>query len=198
MHQHLEGGRTRGSVHNDCFYRILTQLHREHGKFVLSKVNEVFDTYSFDREFHQAPNLTLTETPLPSARNSGSDPAGAFKMFDRVCFEHRGRRIVGKISKKNPTRAKVETELGIFTVPYQLMTTVTEDDDNTPVTAAQAITFGQAPKRPDFSRNQSVIFDHNGRPVRAKVLSCNQKTVTVETDFANERWRVPYSRLRAA
>lgn len=198
MHQHLEGGRTRGSVHNDCFYRILAQLHREHGEFVLSKVNEVFATYNFDREFQQAPKLTLTETLPPIARNPASDPAGAFKMFDRVSFEFRGSRIVGKIIKKNPVRAKVETVMGVILVPYSMMTTVNEDDDKTPVTAIQAITLGQVLRRPDFRRNQSVIFDHKGRPVRAKVISCNQKTVTVETDFANEKWRIPYSRLRAA
>ncbi len=38
-----------------------------------------------------------------------------------VQFEHNGQLVKGNILKKNPSRAKVKTEIGTWNVPYQLL-----------------------------------------------------------------------------
>jgi len=38
-----------------------------------------------------------------------------------VQFEHNGELVEGNVLKKNPTRAKIKTEIGTWNVPYQLL-----------------------------------------------------------------------------
>ena len=38
-----------------------------------------------------------------------------------VQFEHNGETVEGNVLKKNPTRAKIKTEIGTWNVPYQLL-----------------------------------------------------------------------------
>jgi len=44
------------------------------------------------------------------------------KVGTKVSFLHNGRKMMGEIHKKNPSRAKVHTAIGIFNCPYTLLT----------------------------------------------------------------------------
>jgi hypothetical protein len=206
--QTVAGERLRGSVHNSGFYRILRNLHAEHGETIREKVIAHFESHGISTEWREAPKQTLTET-TPFGDRIGDPRRAPATPTDReegkhqlatgqtVSFTHKDRRIVGTIQKMNPTRAKVDTAIGTYNVPYRMLSAVTEGEDTTPITTPQPLTL-RAALRAKFHRNQRVVFEYKGRPVKARIIRCNDKTATVEAELNSQQWRVSYGLLKAA
>lgn len=189
--QTVRGERLRGSVHNPEFYRILFQLHKDHGPMVLASVERVFKQRGIDTAFRSAP--ALTETP-PQAHQSASPFAARihdrrYSPGDTVCFEHKGETITARVTKVNQKTISFESG----NLKGRIHPALLRKAD-----PAESAPGPKPTPRPSFRVRQKVWFRYKGRPIRGEVIRCNQETVSVKADCDGGRWRVSYNFLHAA
>ena len=101
------GERTKGSVHNEAFYRILRSLHETHGPFVLERAKAATVRLGLSRQFEphaRAPGRQAPEgrqPKPPQSRVAEYQPGNAFRSGDWVTFRANGRQIKAEVIRVN-------------------------------------------------------------------------------------------------
>ncbi len=99
------------------------KLGKTYGKILRVNIKRCVINTEKDGQMHvpfSMLRLSDREVTVPDVKDFKSQ----FRVGDGVKFDHKYKPITGTIKKCNPTRAKVNSNGGIYDVPYQMLTKI--------------------------------------------------------------------------
>lgn len=192
--QVLKGGRSRGSVHNNAFYRELVTLYEEGlGEMVKKSIEAQIASRAIDLD--RVTEFSMSNRPAPQ-KHAGVE-RHEISVGDSVYFMLSGTERKGEVIKKNPSRVKViiADRGGICSVPYRILSsqplkvsTPSREKERTPANRSN-----HGPQ--DMSVGDSVSFEYRGRKYAGTIIKKNPKKARVQ-DSDGQTYAVPYSMLK--
>ena len=176
--QHLQGGYSKGSIHNSAFYAILNDLYRE------GYHNEVKNFLNSDMTFDKLPDYE-------SRGNSNIENLKkSIRVGDRVTFSSRsGKTITEKVVRVNQKTVSTET----YRISYNL---IEEHINSRGMTSEKAKTTDSTSLRDSVKVGDFITFTSSRGKVVAKVTKLNLKTMSCSDSVYS--YKVPYSMAKKA
>jgi hypothetical protein len=110
LRQSVAGERSYRSVHNRAFYRLLDEIHADGAaELVLDHLTAAVRGAGLDLEWTAE---EAARVPVPPHERPRPEGLSSFQPGDRVSFEIRGRRVVGRVRRVNLRTVTVVPEVG--------------------------------------------------------------------------------------